>query len=472
MKRHKRIYLLLGVLAVICIATIIVRGIEEKKEKIKNSDKIILQVPSDLVKTLSWEYKSNSLSFHKDGKWIYDKDEAFPVSEKKIKEFLQQFENFGVTFIIEDVEDYGQYGLDKPICTIKFSTEEKSYEVKLGDFSTMDSQRYVSIGDGNVYLVKNDPLEYFNATLSEMINHDTTPIFTKVSVKEIKFTGAEDYNIIYEKDSVHTYNKEDIYFAQQSGKKLPLDTTKVNDYLNSISYLNLTDYVSYNATADELKKCGLDSPELKITVNYSSENEEGKESSDTFVLNVSRDPEQKKAAKDSDDKNKDDSEKEDIIAYARVGESKIIYKIPSDSYKKLMAASYDSLRHSEVLATAFENINKFDITLESKEYTINTEKKDDKRIYTYKDKEIEITDLQNAFSNLKAESFTKNKPTEKEEISLTVYLDDENFPKIKLQFYRYDGSHCIAVVDGESVSLIKRSNVVDLIEAVNAIILN
>ena len=53
MKRHKRIYLLLGVLAVICIATIIVRGIEEKKEKIKNSDKIILQVPSDLVKTLS-----------------------------------------------------------------------------------------------------------------------------------------------------------------------------------------------------------------------------------------------------------------------------------------------------------------------------------------------------------------------------------------------------------------------------------
>ena len=88
MKRHKRIYLLLGVLAVICIATIIVRGIEEKKEKIKNSDKIILQVPSDLVKTLSWEYKSNSLSFHKDGKWIYDKDEVFPVSEKKIKEFL------------------------------------------------------------------------------------------------------------------------------------------------------------------------------------------------------------------------------------------------------------------------------------------------------------------------------------------------------------------------------------------------
>lgn len=458
MKRHKRIYILLGVLAVICIATIIVRGIEEKKEKIKNSDKIILEIPSDSVKTLSWEYNSNSLAFHKDGKWIYDKDEAFPVSEKKIKELLQQFESFGVAFIIEEVEDYGQYGLDKPICTIKFSTEEKSYEVKLGDFSTMDSQRYVSIGDGNVYLVKNDPLEYFDATLNDMIDHDTTPIFTKVTVKEIKYSGAENYNIIYEKDSANSYNSEDVYFAQQAGKKLPLDTNKVNDYLTSISYLNLTDYVTYNMSDEDLKKYGLNSPELTITVNYTSENNDGKDSSETFVLNISGNPEEKG--------------KEDITGYARVGESKIVYKIPSDSYKKLMAASYDSLRHSEVLPTAFDNINKIVIYLEGNEYTISSEKKDDKRVYSYKDKEIEITDLQNAFANLKADRFTKDKPKEKEEISMTVYLDKENIPEIKLQFYRYNGSHCLAVVDGEPVSLIKRSNVVDLIEAVNAIVLN
>ena len=38
--------------------------------------------------------------------------------------------------------------------------------------------------------------------------------------------------------------------------------------------------------------------------------------------------------------------------------------------------------------------------------------------------------------------------------------------------YRYDGTNCIAVVDGEPVSLVSRSLVVDLVEAVNSIVLN
>ena len=41
-----------------------------------------------------------------------------------------------------------------------------------------------------------------------------------------------------------------------------------------------------------------------------------------------------------------------------------------------------------------------------------------------------------------------------------------------MEFYRYDGNYCLAVVDGEPVSLVERSDVVDLVEAVNTIILN
>ena len=62
-------------------------------------------------------------------------------------------------------------------------------------------------------------------------------------------------------------------------------------------------------------------------------------------------------------------------------------------------------------------------------------------------------------------------PYEKE-ISLTVTLDLENTPSVQMEFYQYDGSYCVAVVDGEPVSLVARSSVVDLVEAVNAIVLN
>lgn len=51
------------------------------------------------------------------------------------------------------------------------------HTVELGDFSKMDEQRYLSIGDGKVYLVNHDPLDEFDAVLRDMILDDTTPEF-------------------------------------------------------------------------------------------------------------------------------------------------------------------------------------------------------------------------------------------------------------------------------------------------------
>ena len=73
---------------------------------------------------------------------------------------------------------------------------------------------------------------------------------------------------------------------------------------------------------------------------------------------------------------------------------------------------------------------------------------------------------------LEAEECTSEQPSQQEEISRTVSLNNENFPQVQIQLYRYDGSSCLAVVDGEPVSLVLRSDAVDLMEAVRAIVLN
>lgn len=481
MKRSKKIYILLGVLAVICVATFSVNKVKKHKEKIKNSDEIILEIPRDSVKSLSWKYESNDLAFHKDDKWYYDKDKEFPVSEEKINEFLARFEEFGVAFIIEEVEDYSQYGLEEPICRVNLSTEDKSYEILLGNYSSMDSQRYVSIGDGNVYLVKNDPLDDFDATLNEMIDNDKTPKFEKVH--EIRFEGDETYSIAYKENSNRAYNSDDVYFTEIDGNSEPLDTARVKSYLRNITNLNLTNYVTYTVTDDKLKEYGLDAPELKVAVNYTLEDEQGKETKETFILNVSQDPKEKKTKKDNkkeekEEKNRkendnlEEEKKEEITAYARVGESKIIYQITGDEYKNLMASSYDKLRHLEVICIDLADINQIDISLEGNDYEITSKKKGSERIYSYQGEEIEFTDLQSALQNLKAHSFTKDEPTQKEEIRLTIYSDNKNYPKKEIAFYRYDGTYCLVVIDGKPVSFVERSYVVDLIEAVHAIVLN
>lgn len=168
----------------------------------------------------------------------------------------------------------------------------------------------------------------------------------------------------------------------------------------------------------------------------------------------------------------EDGEETEISAYIRAGESQIIYEVSSGSYKKLAAASYNDLRHPEVIWADFDHVQQIDISLEGDNYTLASEQDGDERTWSYQDgDELEIADLRSSLENLTAEEFTNERPSQKEEIGLTIHLDNENFPQVQIKLYRYDGSSCLAVVDGESVSLVARSGVVDLIEAVHAIVL-
>lgn len=477
MKRYKRIYILLGVLAAACAITFGVSQYEEQQELIRNSGEVFMEVPYDSVQALSWEYEEESLAFHRDETWLYDEDEAFPVDEEKMEELLSPFASFTAAFVIEEVEDYGQYGLDEPVCSIHLTTEEETYDILLGDYSTMDSQRYLSIGDGNVYLVENDPLDDFTLVLSDMIDNDDIPVFE--TVERIAFAGTEDYEIAYEEDSDATYREEDVYFADLDGDTLPLDTDKVEGYLQDIRFMDLGTYVSYNATDEEISACGLDDPELTITVDYTDEDEDGNPVSGAFVLSISRDPEELAAAEEAAAEENSDSEdtaaeeeEEEITAYARVGESQILYQLTSDDYQALMAASQDDLRHSEVLPTDVEDVTQLEISLDGEDYTITSLTDGEERSYYYQEELTDIADIQSALSALTADSFTQEAPSGKEEIALTLTLDREGDPTVTIAFYRYDGTYCLAEIDGEPVSLVERSLVVDLIEAVNALVLN
>lgn len=485
MKRSKRLYVLLGVLVVICGVTFGVSRYEQRKEEIKNSDEIILELAADDVTALSWEYDGTKLAFHKDEIWLYDDDEAFPVSEEKMKDLLGVFESFGVSFMIENAEDYSQYGLDDPTCSIHIETAEESYEVKLGGCSTMDEQRYISIGDGNVYLVSTDPMETYKIELKDMILHDETPYIDQAD--NITFAGSENYNMIYQEESDDTYHEDDVYFVNDESGRLPLDTDTVKSYLSAIGSLGLGNYVSYNATEEELAVYGLDNPELTATVRYMAPKEdagdddstdEEAEEVKTFVLHISRSAEEKAKVKEEEPSEETDtsddyeSEEESVPAYVRIGESQIIYEITETEYELLMAVSYNELRHQEIFWADFDKVTQVDISLEGETYTLTSGKEGEETIWSYGEEEIAVDDFRTALAALTATEFKNEEIGAKEELSMTLHLNDENDPTVHIGLYRRDGDFCMAVVDGEPTALVTRSKVVDLVEAVNAIVLN
>lgn len=471
MKRNKKIGVLLGILLCVSLAAFSVSKYEQQKEIIKNSDEIILEVDGEAVKTLSWECNTGDFAFHKDdsGSWLYDADEAFPVEEEKINELLNLFEEFGVSFRIEEVEDFAQYGLEEPVCTIRMETETQTYEILVGNYSEMDSERYVSIGDGNAYLVKEDPLDRYAVELSDLIRHDEIPAFEEVT--QVQFSGAGSEKIVYEEDSGNTYSAEDVYFVERGEERLALDTTRVNDYLDTIKNLGLQDYVTYNASDEELATYGMDEPELSIQLDYAMTEEGSDEkTTGTFTLQIGRDPKEREM-EEAEEEEAEEEEAEEVTAYARAGESRILYQITAQQYEKLMDMSYDTLRHQEMFWADFADMYQLTVSLEGETHTITSEMEGEERTWYYKEEELEMAGLRSAVRGLTAVSFTGEQPTQKEEISLTIYLDNENDPEVSIQLYRHDGDRCIAVVDGKATAFVERAKVVDLIEAVQGIVL-
>ncbi len=503
MKRYKKLGILLCMLVVICVAAFAVSRHEEKKEKIQNSNETILSIDKDDVTALSWEYEDHSYAFHKDGSWVYDSDSDFPVSQDEIDTLLDVFSSFDVAFTIDDVEDYSQYGLDDPTCTIKLTAGDKDYEVKLGDYSKMDEQRYVSIGDGKVYLAANDPFDSYEVEMTDLIQNDEIPDMSDVT--GLTFTGSKKYTAELVDDNKLTYDDNDKYFVEQDGEKIALDSDNVKSYIQNITGLQLTDYVTYNASEAQLKEYGLDDPAMTVTVGYKVKSDDDAsvdESSDakeeTFTLNISKSYDGKSSdgstdteeaatesgASDSSSDVADDMSNK--IAYVRVGDSGIIYQISGTTYSNLMAAGVDDLRHQQLVWADSSIITGMDVTIDGETYSLTSKETGDKkssktsssddtestdRTWYYNKEEIDISDVTDALAAVKATEFTDTAPDQKEEIGVKLYLDNDNVSEVDLTLYRYDGSSCLAQIDGKTIALVDRSSVVDLTEAVNAIVL-
>ena len=183
MTKSKKLGLMLGLLGILCLAALAAGSWKSHVEDIAVSGETLLELPASSIQSFSWDEDGEErLAFHRDGEnWVYDEDEDFPADNAKVDALLADFASFGVSFAISESEDPADYGLDDPVAALHLTTTEgKDYDFQLGDFSQMDAQRYLSFGDGKIYLAVHDPWEDFsNATLQTLIQDADVPDLQK-----------------------------------------------------------------------------------------------------------------------------------------------------------------------------------------------------------------------------------------------------------------------------------------------------
>lgn len=473
MTRGKKLVLLLGVLLVLMTVTVLVMEFAPDENAEEEAAVTVFTLDMDQVTGLSWTYEGEEVSLERDAEnnWTYPADDAFPLDQSYPDAMVQALSEIQADRIIEEPEDLSEYGLADPVCSITVQADE-TRQLAIGDETSLGGQRYLSLGDGNVYLVDASLLDDFALGLYDIVAKETIPSMTDVSSFQIQ-SGSTTLTIDYTEEEGLAYSDQYTWFWNQDGTLTALDTGLTSTLLETITSLSWNSCVAYQATQDQLSQWGLDDPSVIVTVSYveSSQVEtnetdedgqpiyETKETPKTFTLEL--------------------GDYDGDTCYARLAGSTMVYQVDGSVRDTLAAAKGNDLLPQDVLLMDWTEVTGVDITLDGTTYSLNKtvqEETDEDGnttetyLYQLDGQTVDIADALDSIQDLEVVGSDAGAQGSKEEISFTFHRDTDYYPTVTLTFYAYDSSSCLESLNGESRLLVDRDGVLDLIETLRGLL--
>ena len=269
MTRGRKLGLLLLALAALLVLTIVVMELAPDGEGTEEATAVtIFTLDPDQVTSLTWQYEEETISLEKDqeNNWTYPADAAFPLDQSYPDAMVQALKEIQAAKTIENVEDLSEYDLEDAVCSITVQGE-KEYQLAIGEETGLGGQRYLSIGDGNVYLVDASLLDTFALGLYDIVEKETIPSMTDLRGVQIT-TNAGTLEMEYQEDSGLAYSDQYTWFWKTDGGYTALDTDLAESLVQNITGLTWNSCVEYQASADDLGRYGLDKPAATVTVRY------------------------------------------------------------------------------------------------------------------------------------------------------------------------------------------------------------
>lgn len=466
MKRQKRLIVLSGVL-VVCVAGAVVISRIDFEEKMTGTETTIVDVDSADITKLSWNYEDEVSFTREDDEWKYGSDDKMAVDQELLDEIAENLSNITSDKMVEEVQSLGVYGLSEPQYNITVETEDETYEIAVGDETFSDGEVYISIGDDYVYLTDAGLIDDISYSLLDCVQKEEIPEMESIS--SVSVNNEDTLDIVYAEDSGYCYSDAYTYYLKDGESYQNLDNENTESMFTTMSEFAWEECVDYYAEDSELSSYGLDEPDAEVSIVYTpAEEEDDSENADsdeqTFSYKVGT---------------------ADGAYYAKLTDSNIVYSISEDVYNAAVDAAYDELKPDEVVLLDWDTVDSVEIELDGNVYTVDIESnEDDEYTYTFGDSEIEFQDVLDQLSDITIpEESTEDDETSvpeeepalsnnKTELSLTFHRNTEEYSTVEVVFYQYNGSYCIAALNGDELNYVDRSAVVNLKEAVNSVILD
>ena len=446
MKRQKKLTVLLGIL-ILCIAASILLSRINFEEKMTGTQTAIVDIESSEITRLAWNYDGEVSFIYEDGEWKYEEDDKMPVDQELLGEIAENLSDITSDKMVEEPQALSVYGLDSPAYTLTVDTEDSTYEISIGDESFSDGEVYLSNGDEYVYLTDSSLVDDISYSLYDLVQKEEIPEMETVNSVSIDKESPAD--IIYQEDAGYCYSDAYLYYLKDGEDYRNLDNENTSDMISTLTEFAWTECVDYYAEDSELEDYGLDEPGAAVTVGYTDE--DGGEQTFAYELGKSGDS-----------------------YYARLKDSTIVYTVEQEVYDAAVNASYDELKPDEVILLDWDTVEGIDVEMDGSTYSISVESSgDDEYIYTLNGEEIEFED---ALNELEAITIDPDEEAEfsdnKTELSLVFHRSTKSYDTVELNFCQYNGTYCIAVLNGGEADCVSREELVSLKEAINAVVLD
>lgn len=237
------------------------------REKEKEEEVSVIHVTdtdAGTICSLTLNVGSGELIFEKQNdQWVYTPDPEFPLDQSYPQMLAEIAGNITAERELTDPDDMGDYGLDEPVYTIRY-TQENGAETVLFLGNMSGDCYYAAIDEkATVYTVESSVIDSLNYTLDDVALLDTYPGIGSGNLLKVTVLQSGQ-TIIY--DSENEEQTEDI--AAIAG---------------GFGAVSLSEVADYSAENDSLGNFGLDE-DTRITVQAVYEGEDSSEETLTLYI--------------------------------------------------------------------------------------------------------------------------------------------------------------------------------------------
>ncbi len=339
MKRSTKLFIMLGILAVLIAGAVIQRVFFPVETDSDYSDEgagsvsyAANNVVAENVTALSYEKGETNLSFKKNGEtWFLDEENAPSIDGEIVSAMVTAISNPAGKNKMENVpsESLASYGLDAPALSVTVYEGERVRTYLFGDYNKTAKEYYFcdrAIPD-TVYTVPSISFEAFSYTIEDIIVHEKLPEISADSITSVSLENSDGKTVISVVKTPSDENEVGYEFSakiEKDGSEEEYSYAALYSMAEEIATWNIDEFITLNDTVPS--EYGFDSPSI-LEVNYIERREleaEGTsggyiDTENTFTLIFGK-------------------ADEDGRYYVKTGEaSRLIYKISSSIFTEIFS---------------------------------------------------------------------------------------------------------------------------------------